>query len=676
MHFYRFFHLTRPFWTSALVFASFLTPLLEATPAVVQAQARPKMGMVGSPARRTLRGVAANRPRTMIGADDVLSIMVLRHPEFSVPEIMVPGNGLITLPVVGTIMAAGKSVTQFDEELTRRFKGRLLSPEIAVSISKPAPRPLYVVGQVNKPGVLEFKNGWRITQALAASGGLSIDSDLAAVVVSRGDATLADVALLPILRGPSHASNIALRVGDTLRFYERVVKVNVSGAVTKPGIYAIPRGSGVVEAIGLAGGPSAEASLTRATLRRTDGSVSRINLYAALRQGKTDQNLQLREGDVLSVPEYKDRISVLGAVKTPGFYSLEDGAKNRVADILARAGGATTGAALTRATLRRTNGKVITLNLYRLLILGEMDNNLPLLAGDVLTLPESRGITVLGEVQKPGTYQIEEGTQPRASDAIAKSGGLTIKPEVANISISRQGAQGKIISLSLDAVSLLELSSPAQNSLLQDGDIISVSEIKNVTVFINGQVKTPNAYQMKDGDGIAALIARAGGPTDDAALSRVAITARGGQTRTVDAASILRDGSGLSLPLRDGDSIVVPRSLNRVLIVGAVNKPGSFALPEDRPMTIGEAINFAGGTQGGARAREIVLLRPVAGTGANGAQSVQRRSFRLDRAQNGQLAFAEPVFKGDVIYIPEGKVSQSTLGLLNSFLPAASLLLR
>lgn len=631
-------------------------------------------------AQNSPSGGARSGASAIIGPDDVLDVVILRHPEFSATGVVVPGNGTVTLPVVGQVRAAGKTVAQFDAELTRRLRVRLLRPEVGVSIAKAAPRPVYVLGQVKSPGVLEFKNGWRITQALAASGGLSVDSDLAAVVVSRGRATIADVALLPILRSPSGAGNIALRVGDTLRFYERVVRVNVSGAVAKPGIYAIPRGGGVVEAIGLAGGPSDAASLTRATLRRSDGTVRAINLYAALRQGQAAQNLTLREGDVLSVPEFKDRVSVLGAVKTPGFYGLEDGAGTKIVDVLARAGGAGEGAALTKATLRRANGQSISLNLYRLLILGESDNNLALQNGDVLTIPETRGITVLGEVKLPGTFKIEEGTLPRASDAIARAGGLTIKPEAARISVSRVGAGGRVQLLQLNAVSLLELSNAAQNTPLVDGDILSVSALKNLTVFINGQVKTPNAFEIKEGDGITAVLARAGGPTDDAALSQVTITSRDGQTRTVDA-TLSRTGRSPSLPLRDGDSIVVPYSNARVLVVGAVNRPGSYALPEDRPLNIGDALSFAGGPQAGTRVTQVVLLRPAPGAvvvpgNSNQGPGVQRLTYRLDRAEKGQLAATQPVFKGDVIYIPEGKPRRSTLDLLAAFLPAASFFIR
>jgi protein involved in polysaccharide export with SLBB domain len=414
----------------------------------------------------------------LIGPEDVLDITVRRHPEFSARSVAVPRSGSIGLPVIGNVRVSGKTVAQIDAEVTGRLKTQLLSPEVTVSIAKAAPRPLYVVGQVKNPSVLELKNGWRITQAMAAAGGLTIESDVAGVVVSRGRVNVADVPLLPLLRNPASPQNLILQVGDTLRFYERVVQVSISGAVVRPGIYSVPRGNGVVEAIGLAGGPTGTAALTKATLRRANGAVVPVNLFAALRQGNEKQNLTLLEGDMLSIPESKDRVSLLGAVKNPGRFNLEDGRTLRIADLIVRAGGPLQSAALQRATLRRANGQTVALNLHRLLVLGETSNNLELAANDVLTIPESRGIRVVGEVQKPGTFYLEEGKTPRVSDVLTLAGGLKIKPNAARISIARSLPNGKTIPLSIDAVGLLELSSSSQNPLMLEGDIITVSALK------------------------------------------------------------------------------------------------------------------------------------------------------------------------------------------------------
>ncbi|RYZ86682.1 MAG: polysaccharide export protein, partial [Proteobacteria bacterium] len=179
----------------------------------------------------------------VIGPDDVIGITVLKHPEFSVPNVVVPQNGLVTMPVVGTLRATGKTLAQLKAEITQGMHVKLRKPEVTVTLEKPRPRPIYVVGQVKSPGIFEAKNNWRITQALAAAGGLSVDAELSAVTVNRDNRKLLDTNLLPLLKDPNSVNNILLRSGDSLRFYERKLTVSVTGAVTTPGVYSVPLGS-------------------------------------------------------------------------------------------------------------------------------------------------------------------------------------------------------------------------------------------------------------------------------------------------------------------------------------------------------------------------------------------------------------------------------------------------
>lgn len=611
--------------------------------------------------------------RYVAGSDDVLTITVLRHPEFSAANVLVPQNGLITLPVVGTIRATGKTLEQIDAQVTQGLRVKLRNPEVTVTLEKPRPRPLYIVGQVNKPGIYEAKNGWRITQALAAAGGLSVDADLSAVIVNRNSKKLVDTALLPLLKDPTDPGNIALESGDSVRFYERKVTVSVTGAVTKPGIYAVPTGSGIVQAIGFAGGSEPDAALTRATVRRANGEIVSVDLYKALLQGDAKSNIALVEGDVIVVPEQKDRVSVLGAVPKPGFFPMDDGRNLKVADAIALAGGPKTNAALTRAVLRHADGTTQPLNLYNLLINGTQDDNVVLRSDDIISIPEAKGITVIGEVTSPGSYPLEEGKDPHVSDALAAAGGLKIKPELARISVSRSVEGGKSLSMEINPVGLLELSDLSQNAHLRDGDIVSVTGIKRTTVFISGEVKTPGAYELSEGDGVAALISLAGGPTPDAALGQVAVTRRNGTMEVVNTTAALLDGSkSVGGSLTEGAMVVVPRSKQRVLIVGAVSKPGSYAMPEDRPLTIGDALSLAGGPQNTGLVKSVTLLRPQ-GEG----KAVTRTILSLNKPESdGTLAVNMLVQNGDVLYVPEGKIRQSTLTNILTFLPGVAYLLK
>lgn len=614
-------------------------------------------------ANSTVSGPGAGQ--YVIGPGDVLSVTVMRHPEFSQMNVLVPDVGRVNLPVIGTVTASGRTVQQLDEEITSRFKVRLLRPEVDVEVTKPRVLPLYVVGLVHSPGIVEYQPGWHITEALAAAGGLSVDSQLAEVTLGRAGHKLAPIPILPLLQDASRSDNLLLQAGDSLRVFENVVTVNVAGDVVKPGQLSLPVGSGVLDAVALAGGVTDGAGLAHASLHRLDGTFVNVNLYKALRLNDPSQNLPLRDGDTIVVPDFKDRVSVQGAVKVPGFYPLEDGANLKVVDAIARAGGPADGAALTRATLTRADGTVLPLNLYRVLTLGEQRDNVVLHSDDVLMIPVSRGVTIIGDVKAPGVYRMGEGTNPRVSDALAMAGGLDVKPETARINVARETPDGKSVSISIDPVGLLELSDLSQNARIQDGDIISVTSVQLATVSIQGEVKLPSAYQVQEGDSLVDLIARAGGPTPDSALTRVSVKQRSGQTLTVDISGAVLEGTAApAVPLRDGDTVVVPRNDNRVQVVGAVTRPGSFAIPETRPLTIGEALGLAGGVRAQTKVKQIALLRQT-------PQGEQRFLVDEGGVVNGQLSINLPVQSGDVIFVPEGKAGGNNIFALAAIAAAA-----
>lgn len=623
-----------------------------------------------APLPRAAAPIAVDSTRYVLGPDDVISVSVVRHPEFSAENLAVPGSGALLLPVVGTVRMTGRTIAQVDAEITQKMRARLLHPEVNVALVRPRPRPVYVQGAVKTGGVLEFKNGWRITQALAAAGGLSSDPDLAAVSVTRGGKIILDTKISPILDDTTGKSNLLLQVGDTLRFYQRVVNVSVSGAVEKPGAYAVPRGGGVVEAIGLAGGPTDAATLSKASIRRATGAIIGVNLFKALRQGDAAQNITLREGDTINVPATQERVSVLGEVKTQGVVALEDGRITRVSDAIARAGGPTANAALTRATIGHADGTTQPVNLYQIISRGDKSGDVALQAGDTVNVPRARGITVTGEVNKGGIIPLEVGESPRVLDAIAAAGNLvpTLKPERARISIARVQADGKTVPIVIDAAGLLNQTDLSQNALLEDGDIVSVSSIARALVTINGNVKTPGQYEIDAGEGVPEVIARAGGVTEEAGLSRVSIK-RNDQPQPVILSfveAIKTGGARPDFPLRNGDTIVVPRNEQRATVLAAVNKPGNYALPEDRVATIGDLLTLAGGTSFQAKTKEIALLRKT-------PTGVQQFLYPMDRAgKNGVLAVDVPVQNGDVLYVPAIKTSPSKLSQLMGLLGAGS----
>jgi protein involved in polysaccharide export with SLBB domain len=79
-------------------------------------------------------------------------------------------NGVISLPLAGTIKASGLTQAQFEQELARKFRSEYLrNPKVTVSILNY--RPIYIVGEVEKQGEYAFKPGLNVLTAMASAGG-------------------------------------------------------------------------------------------------------------------------------------------------------------------------------------------------------------------------------------------------------------------------------------------------------------------------------------------------------------------------------------------------------------------------------------------------------------------------------------------------------------------------
>ena len=117
------------------------------------------------------------RKEYVIGPGDHLEVVVRGLPEVSrrasegVPGIMVRPDGIITLPLIDDLKAAGLTFPQLKAELTKRFSERLADPEVTViGIGLREPM-VYVLGEVASPQPVPLRRAWTAAQAIAYAGG-------------------------------------------------------------------------------------------------------------------------------------------------------------------------------------------------------------------------------------------------------------------------------------------------------------------------------------------------------------------------------------------------------------------------------------------------------------------------------------------------------------------------
>jgi polysaccharide export outer membrane protein len=103
-----------------------------------------------------------------------------------------------------------------------------------------------------------------------------------------------------------------------------------------------------------------------------------------------------------------------------------------------------------------TSGNIITINLNDLLETGDMRNNLPLQAGDVVTVPHAGIVYVLGAVNKPGGFVlVNDRSQLTTLKVLSLAGGLTKIAKLDHAVIIRKDTQGKQIETEVDLKKVL-----------------------------------------------------------------------------------------------------------------------------------------------------------------------------------------------------------------------------
>ena len=221
-----------------------------------------------------------------------------------------------------------------------------------------------------------------------------------------------------------------------------------------------------------------------------------------------------------------------------------------------------------------------------------------------LTLGNIRTIQVnlMGELEVPGTYSLSSFSN--LLHAVYRAGGVSPIGSLRDIQLIRNGKKYATV----DLYDLILKGQAPDNLILEEGDIVIVPPYKQL-VDIDGSVKRPMYYEMKDGETVQDIINYAGGFAGDAYKENVRIVRQNGreyQVFTVEAPQYDE------FTLKDGDAITVgtmiDRYENRLEIKGAVYRPGIYQLGDDIN-TVSQLIRKADGLKGDAFTNRGLLHR-------------------------------------------------------------------
>jgi polysaccharide export outer membrane protein len=159
-------------------------------------------------------------PDYIIGPEDVLEITVWKNVELS-KVVTVRPDGRITLPLIGDVVAVGRTPDELTEEISLKLKEYKENPNISITVKEVLSYNVFVLGEVQKPGKHPLKTKTTLLQALTIAGGFTPTAARNKMVVfrlkdngkaeERIKASYDDI----VLRDGS-SQNIELKPGDTL----------------------------------------------------------------------------------------------------------------------------------------------------------------------------------------------------------------------------------------------------------------------------------------------------------------------------------------------------------------------------------------------------------------------------------------------------------------------------
>jgi polysaccharide export outer membrane protein len=252
-----------------------------------------------------------------LGVEDVLRVQAWGRADLG-GELTVTPDGKIRAPLLGDVVAIGRTPEELGRELAARYT--TIDPrvtEILVTVVQFNSRRVTIIGEVRKPGSYALPSVPTLMELMVSAGGATAAADLSRVQIVRKEPQEGEERVLTVnvsggLAAAEAGSVPALRAQDTVNVPPRSEgaipggqSVRIFGAVGKPGTYALTAGQTVLDVLAASGGPLPDADLSKVQLTRSSpqGVVAyELDVDGHLK-GRTLPDLHLRADDAVLVPE-------------------------------------------------------------------------------------------------------------------------------------------------------------------------------------------------------------------------------------------------------------------------------------------------------------------------------------------------------------------------------------
>lgn len=499
-----------------------------------------------------------------IGPDDNLLLYINGYAELPEMDLVVNRDGFITMPRVGNVNVAGKTIDEARKILLNRWArfipsllgsgGNSAPTKLTLTLGQTRPVNVFVTGEVVTPGSYTLTSLSSAFNALYEAGGPNEIGTFREVRILRNNKVISTFDIYDFLIDGTTVGAIRVQDNDIVNVGYYRKHIEMVGNVKRPKIYEAKGNEKLGDVLRFAGGFADNAYRARLTIKRITDTGER----SILEVKKDDfDTFELVTGDVITAAPVLDRfeniITLEGAVMRPGEYSIDSNPSLKT--LLDNAQGLREDAFTGRITVMRTRAdqtvQIITLNLKDI-INGEAEDLL-LTRLDRIIIPSNFDMVQQSYVQISGEVNnIEEqvANDPTAinspdvvaitnsvrfpymsnmtlEDVILMAGGFKESAKASQVEVIRRvrnsDARAADATISeqfvFDVSRDLSLDGNDTNFQLFPFDEVIVRKSPNYQeqqyVVLQGEVLNPGQYAIiSKGDNISDLVKKSGGLTD------------------------------------------------------------------------------------------------------------------------------------------------------------------
>ena len=435
----------------------------------------------------------------LLGPGDEVRLQVWGPVDFN-SSLTIDRNGQVNVPKVGVVTLAGVAVRDLEKTLRSHLGKVFTNFQASASLGRLRGIQVYVVGQAQQPGTFHLSSLSTLVSALFASGGPNANGSMRNIELKRAGKTISTIDLYDFIARGDKSRDLSLLSGDVIVIPPVGPRVAVTGAFDQAAIYELKTGvTSVGDILSLGGGVPALATAQKALLERITRGSNPPRQVQDITLNESGLRETLRDGDVLTLlgisPAFANAVTLQGTVAEPLRYRWFEGMK--LLDLIPERealvtrdyykrknllvqntqnnqnnqnnqNGQTAGsnvatrirgivdqinwdyAVIERLDKSKLTTQLIPFNLGKVVLERDPAHNLPLQAGDVVTIlsqndlrvpqeRQSRLVRVEGEVASPGVYQASPGeTLPQL---LRRIGGLTPQAYVFGAEFNRESVR-------------------------------------------------------------------------------------------------------------------------------------------------------------------------------------------------------------------------------------------